>query len=278
MAAGLREAELAGLVAGRRRLVRDAGTELRRRQQRVRVGDQEGGDRGHTGEGKARDCRAALVRRSAGPLEGRREEHQEHDARRVLGRACEAEAHPGDQPVAPPAMGEHARAAPEREAERREHRHVVERQVRVEHGQERDREQRACEQAGAAVEEPPREQVREVHGERAQQRGDDARDHEHLGRVERVRVRRVRPAAVAEPVDDVQQVRVGRRVDEVVGIPRVAEQAERLRDEVGVLVCVEREREPVLGAPEAQHQGAGEKRRQREAIRVATLPQATYAE
>src|SRR3712207_7364602 len=49
-------------------------------------------------------------------------------------------------------------------------------------------------------------------------------------------------AAVPDREDDVQQVRVARRVDEVVRVPVVAEEPDRLRDEVRVLVGRSEER------------------------------------
>ena len=61
--------------------------------------------------------------------------------------------------------------ADQRGGERRERRRVVEREVAVVDGQERDREQRAREQPDAAVVEQPRAGDRgQRHGERAEQR------------------------------------------------------------------------------------------------------------
>ena len=108
--------------------------------------------------------------------------------------------------------------------------HVVEREVRVEDRQERDRQQRRGEQADAAVEQPRAGEVQQPHGERADDGGGDARDDEDLGRV-RSRRRSTTPARPPnhDREHDVQQVRVGGRVDEVVRVPAVPEQPDRAR-------------------------------------------------
>ena len=251
----LREAELAQRVVGDRRLVVEPVAERAEVQQRVRVGDQEAGDRG-----AERDQRAAAGRQVAAgrqELRGdRRHQRQDHDPAGVLRGGGQAEPEAGDQVVAVAPEAQDSRGAPERQADRRQRRHVVERQVRVEDRQERDGEQPGRQDPHAAVEQALAGQVQQPDRERPHDRRRDARDDEDLGGVGRVGL--VDAVAAAEPhrEDDVQQVRVGRRVDEVVRVPAVPEQADRLGDEVRVLIRVVGVGQPVLDPPDAQDERA----------------------
>jgi hypothetical protein len=123
--------------------------------------------------------------------------------------------------------------------------------VGVEDGQERDGQHRRREQAGGAPEELGPREVEQPHRQRADRRRGQARDDEDLAGIDRVGV--VDALAPAEPhrEDDVQQVRVGRRVDEVVRVPAVAEEADRVGDEVRVLVGVVGEGQALPDAPNA---------------------------
>ena len=67
------------------------------------------------------------------------------------------------------------------------------------------------------------------------------------------------------PSSEVREVRVGGRVDVVVRVPAVAEQADRARDEVRVLVGVVGVRQPVVDAPDPQAEREHEQRRRRPA-------------
>ena len=206
LAGGLRQPELAEVVLGgrglvveavaERREVEDARTGWRRRTRRARAPrEDEAAERGRAGVTAGGRLRAPAARRAAGR---RREQRQQHDARRVLGRARQAEADAGERVVEQAPAAQHAGGAPQRQRERRERRDVVEREVRVEDRQERDRQERRGEQADAAVEEARAGEVQQPHRERPEDRGRDARDDEHLGRVGRAKAFET-PVAAAEP-------------------------------------------------------------------------------
>ena len=144
----------------------------------------------------------------------------------------------GDRVAAVAVVAVDRRDAQQREADRRQRRHVVERQVRVVHGQERDRQQRARDQPGRAADQAapgPRQQRDRA---RPEDRGDDPRGLEHARAVGRHRLPHPGAAAEAQVEHDVQQVRVGGRVDEVARVVGVPEHPDRARHEVGVLVGV----------------------------------------
>ena len=178
---------------------------------------------------------SAMPRAAARPPSGRRplrarggDQRQQHDPAGVLRRARQAEPDAGHGVVAPPAEAQHARDAPQRQADRRQRRHVVERQVRVEDRQEGDREasrRRAARCGGRPAARPARYSSQTA--TRPQQRGEHARDDQDLGRVRREGVRHALAPPEPDREHDVQQVRVGGRVDEVVRVPVVAEEPDR---------------------------------------------------
>ena len=96
-------------------------------------------------------------------------------------------------------FAQHAGAAEQRQRQRRERGHVVEREVRVEDGQEGDRLDRRREQPDGAAEQPRAGQVEQPQRERPEHRGGDARERVELRRgAARRRARRRARAAVAD--------------------------------------------------------------------------------
>ena len=257
MPRALGQAELAQGVVGGVGLVLQAVAEGREVEHGVGVGDDEGaqGDDPRQHEPASRRVAPGRGRQ---PDRAGRHQRQEHDPAGVLRRARQPEPDAGEQVVAQASLAQHAGGAPQREGDRRQRRDVVERQVRVEDGQEGAREQRRGQQADGAAEELGAGQVQQPHRERADRRGGEARDDEDLGRVGGERLRHARAPAEPDVEDDVQQVRVRRRVDEVVRVPAVAEEADRVGDEMRVLVGVVGERQPLLDAPHAQAEGGDE--------------------
>ena len=190
--------------------------------------------------------------------ERRGDDRQHEDPRRVLGRARHAEREAGDRVAAVAVVAVDRRDAQQRQADRRQRRHVVERQVGVVHGQERDRQQRARDQARRPAQQAapgPRQQRDRA---RPEDRGDDPRGLEHARAVGRHRLPHPGPAAEAQVEDDVQQVRVGGRVDEVARVVGVPEHPDRARHEVGVLVGVVDVGQAVGDPPQAQHERPGD--------------------
>ena len=109
----------------------------------------------------------------------------------------------------------------------------------------RDEGHRAVEQSGAG-------EVGEPHRDRAQDGGDDAREHEHPGRVGGERARHRVAGSVPELERDVHEVAVGGRIEEVLGVVVVVEVGDRPRHEVGRLVGVVGVGQPLAHAPQPQ--------------------------
>ena len=145
-----REPELAAAVARGLGLVAEAVAERVEVEQRERVGDHEADQRQH-----AREQQAAEPRPGHGRGERRGGDRQHEDPGRVLRRAGDAEREAGDRVAAVAVVAVDRRHAEQREADGRERRRVVERQVRVVHGQERDGQQRARDQPGRPADQPP---------------------------------------------------------------------------------------------------------------------------
>ncbi len=234
-------------------------------EQRVGVRDQE---RRHARGSRERD---AAERAPAGARlciqearrDGRDERH-ERDPGGVLARAGEPQADPRQQVVAQSSFAQHARAAEQRQGQRRERRHVVEREVRIEDGQERDRLDRRRQQADAAAEQARAGRIQQPQRGAAEHGGGDAGERVHLGRVVRERVHRPRRAAVGEREQEVQHVGERGRVFEVVGVEAVVfEHRDRARQEMVGLVGVVGVRQPLAHAPQAQHEAADQDCRQR---------------
>ncbi len=270
MPRALGQAELAQGVVGGVGLVLQPVAEGREVEHGVGVGDDEGAQRDDPRQHEPARRRVAPGRGRQADRAGRHQ-RQEHDPAGVLRRARQPEPDAGEQVVAQASLAQHAGGAPQREGDRRQRRHVVERQVGVEDGQEGAREQRRGQQADGAAEELGAGQVQQPHRERADRRGGQARDDEDLGRVGGERLRHARAPAEPDVEDDVQQVRVRRRVDEVVRVPAVAEEADRVGDEVRVLVGVVGERQPLLDAPHAQAERGDEHEREPDPPRPAAL-------
>ena len=161
-------------------------------------------------------------------------------------------------PAAP--IPEDAGGGPEGQLDRDQRRHVVQRELGVEDRQERDRHQRRGQQRDAALEEALRDQVEEPDREHAEHCGEHARDDPDLGRIDGEGVGQRGPAAEVDLVDDRQQVGVGRRVIEIVGIAVVGEQRDRMRHEVLVLVGVVDVGQAALDPPQTERQGEHEDR------------------
>jgi hypothetical protein len=126
------------------------------------------------------------------------------------------------------------------------------------HGQERDGQQRARDQAGGRPEQPPPGRQQERHRQRPQQRRHDPGGREHGRAVGRHRLPHPVAAAEAQLEDGVQHVREGGRVDEVVRVVGVPEHPDRARHEVGVLVRVVDVGQAVADAPQAQGERPGD--------------------
>ena len=191
------------------------------------------------------------------------DDRQQHDPARVLRRAGQAQAQPGPDVIPEPPVAQDPRRAPQAEADAGQRGHVVERELGVEDRQERDREDAGRQQADAAVDEPRAGEVQQPDGDRAQHRGDRARDDPDLRRIGGEGVRDAGAAAVPDAEHEVHEVRVGRRVDVVVGVPVVAEQADRAGHEVRVLVGVVGVGQAVAVAPDAQQEGEQQQRADR---------------
>ena len=201
---------------------------------------------------------------AGGELRGRRgDDRQQHDPAGVLRRTGQAEAQPGPDVIPDPPVAQDPRRAPQAEADAGQRGHVVERELGVEDRQEGDREDAGRQQADAAVDEPRAGEVQQPDGDRPQQRGDRARDDPDLRRIGGEGVRDAGAAAVPDAEHEVHEVRVGRRVDVVVGVPVVAEQADRAGHEVGVLVGVVGVGQAVAVAPDAQQEREQQQRADR---------------
>ena len=223
------------------------------REQRVGVADDERDDREGAGQRGGAQHLAALGALAQRQPHDRRE-RQDGDAPGVLRRRCDSQAEAGERVIAPARGAKDAGGGPQRELERDERRDVVERELGVEDRQEGDRHQRRGEQCDAPLEKTLRDEVEEPDGEHTEQRGEDPREHPDLGRIHGERMRERRTAAEVQLEDDRQHVREGGRVVEIVGIALVAEQRDRVRHEVLVLVGVVDVGQAALDAPEAQQQ------------------------
>ena len=180
------------------------------------------------------------------------DDRQHEDARRVLGGAGQAQADSRDRVPVQAAVAVDDRHPQQRQAHRGERRHVVEREVRVVHGQERHREQRARDQRRAGAQQQAPRPQQQAHRGGPQHRADDPRQLEHARAVDRQRVADRLPAPPAQVEHRVQQVRVGGRVDEVARVVGVPEHPDGPRHEVGVLVGVVDVRQPVSDPPQPQ--------------------------
>ena len=214
------------------------------------------------------------------------EQAQEHDPGRVLGGDGNAERRPGERVVGQAAVAVDAGDADQAQAQRRQRRHVVDRQVGVVDGQERDRQQRPRHESDAQVEQPPAGPDEKADRRRAEHGAQHARQREHAARVGGEGVAERLAPAPARPEGDVEQVGEARRVDEVLGVQRVAEHPDRARHEVRVLVGVEDVRQTVVDPPQPQGQcrddqrgdrasSAHKRRRSRPSPRAASRPAAT---
>ncbi len=233
-------------------------------EQPERVGREEGSERERRRQGDAE--RRSQRRGPVDPRQPRghrREQRHERDPGRVLRRARQAQPDPGQRVVAHAAFAEHASAAEQRQRQRRERRHVVERQVRVEDRQERDRLDRRRQQAHGAAEQARARPVQQPQREHAERARGDARERVHLARVIREGVAHAARAAVGDREQVVQHVGEARRVGEVVRVQVVPEHRHRVRHEVVGLVGVVRIRQPLSHAPQAQPEPAGEDQRER---------------
>ena len=181
-----------------------------------------------------------------------------HDAGGVLARARQAQTDAGDQVVARAPFAQDARAAQQREGERRERGHVVEREVRVEDGQEGDRLDGGGEQADATSEQPRAGGIQQPQGDRRR-----------AGRRRRARACRrsagcsskARRTPARPPYHDgeqvVQQIGEGGRVGEVVRVEAgVLEHRDGTRHEVVTLVGVVDVGQPLPHSPQAQREAA----------------------
>jgi hypothetical protein len=273
----LGEPELAGGVARRVGLVAQALPEGVEVQDRVRVGDEERRERR-----AGRDPQAAhRPRPPAGrrPLGARRgDERQQHDPAGVLRRARQPEPDARHGVVAPAPEAQDAGDAPQRQAQRRERGHVVEREVRVEDRQEGDREDAGGEQSRAPVDQPGAGEVQQPDGHGAQQRREHPGDDPHLGGIGREGLRHALAPAEPDREDDVRQVRVGGRVDEVLRVPVVPEEPDRAGDEVRVLVGVVGVGKAVLDAPDAQQERGEQQATDGQRPRTAVLVRGLGAE
>ncbi len=146
-------AELALGFGGQRRLVHEFAVEARVVEQRVRVGDRECEQRADAGEEypaqRVHPCSGAAVEVAR---EDRGDQRQDDDPGGVLAGTGESQSDAGEQVVADAPFSQYPGAAEQRERQRGERGHVVEREVRIEDGQEGDRLDCGGEQADGAVE------------------------------------------------------------------------------------------------------------------------------
>ncbi len=181
-----------------------------------------------------------------------RGEREDRDTGRVLARAGKAETDPGERIVAHAPVAHDSGAPQQRERERQERGGVVEREVPIEDGQERDRLERRREQADATVEEASAEQVEQPHGRRAEQGNVDARDEKDLVRMHVV----FAGQDVARPEPDheheVQHIGERGRVDEVVRVEAMCGHLDSLGHEMTGLVDVVDVGQALPDPPQAQ--------------------------
>src|SRR4029077_5455661 len=184
-----RRAELALRFGRERRLVNEFGVKARVVEQREGGREQEGQQRSR---GAQRDPgrgppAGALLAVCESDREGGGERH-ERDPGRVLAGTGETEADARQQVVALAAFAQHAGGAEQRERQRRQRGYVVERQVRVEDGQEGDGLDRRREQPDRAAEQARTGRIQQPQGRHAEHGGGDARERVEVARVQRERV------------------------------------------------------------------------------------------
>jgi hypothetical protein len=158
--------------------------------------------------------------------------------------------------AASPSPAQDRRGADQRDRRRRHRRHVVERDVGVEDGQEGDRHQQGRQQRDQhVVEEAPRGE--EDEGDRAgsDHRGGEAGGEEEIAAGREVDVLQRGAVTEDDPELGDQQIGERRRVHEVMRIERRSvEHPRRAAHVEPLLVGLVAEREPVLDPPEAQSQ------------------------
>ena len=260
----LGRAELALRFGRERGLAGEFALEVVVVEDRVGVREQEHRERGEARERHAPE-RAPPERVALDPRLAQRDGRQigqQHDPRGVLARARETEACPGEQVIARAAFAQDACGAEQRQRQRRQGRHVVERQMRVEHRQERDRLERGGEQARAARQQPRAGHVQQPQRHDAEHRGRDPRQRVHLAGIGVERMQGALAAAVPDREQDVQQIGERRRVGEVVRVQTAFEHLHRTRHEVVGLVGVVHVGKPLPDAPQAQRQSNPEHDRQ----------------
>ena len=234
-------------------------------EQRVGVGDQEGEQGADAGEQQtADDARSgARIGRPVARATAAASRDSDDDSGGVLAGARQAQTDAGDQVVARAPFAQDARTAEQRERERRERGHVVERQVRVEDGQEGDRLDGGGEQADATPEQPRAGGIQQPQGTDAEQGGGYARERVDVGGVLLEGAQDPLSPAVPRVEQVVQQIGEGGRVCEVVRVEAaVLEHRDGARDEVVALVGVVDVGQPLLYAPQAQREAAAEHQRE----------------
>ena len=180
----------AELAETRRRilLLAHVAPELAPRQQRMRIRDHECGDGQPQPRSRLRACAAARKSRSA----RRKAAATTSGSTTIPAVYFVAAASPRPAPATAQSMrrprDQHAGAAPRRHGQRQERGHVVQREMRVEDRQERDRYHERREHPHPAVVEARGRQVHEADRGRPQHGRGDPRDHEHGGRVPRERL------------------------------------------------------------------------------------------
>ncbi len=248
-AALVRRTELAFGFRGHRRLMLDALLERVEVQDRIGVRRDERRQRHPAGEHQSHEHASAAPRLLQVACCCRCQQRQQHDPRRVLRRAARAQTQARERVPAQPPAAQHARGAQQRQRQRRQRRHVVERQVRVEHGQERDRLQRRRQQRRPTAQQPRTGRIQQPHSCGPEQRRAGARQREHGGRVPREGPRDPRLAAEPHCEKHVQQIRERGRVGEVMRVPAQREDPDRVGHEVRVLVGVVRVGQPLADPP-----------------------------
>ena len=251
------------------------GVKLRVVEDRVGVRDQEPDKRRDTREREPGEHAPGGVRLRLQVARGaRRGEREQHDAGRVLARARQAKPDPRQQVVARAAFAQHSRTPQQRQRQRRQRGHVVKRQMRVEHRQERDPLDGRREQPDAATEQARPGHVQQPQRQRAEQGRRHSRERVHVRRVCRDRLLDAGRPTVGDGEHVVQQVSVGGRVGEVVRVQAVPEHRDRVRHEVIGLIRVVGVGQPLPDAPQSQPESTREHERQpgpRPAARTAAL-------
>jgi hypothetical protein len=185
------------------------------------------------------------------------DEADDDDAGGVLRGGRQPEAEPRDHVIAVAAEAQDPRGPVEGQRDRRQGRCVVEREMPVVDGQEGDRQQRARERARPPVlQQAGRGHRGQDDRGRAEGRGGGPRDLEGLRGIACERAHRGGAAPEPAPEHAVDEVGVGGRVDEVARVVVVAEEPDRPRDEMRLLVDVVDQRQAAPESPEAQRERA----------------------